>query len=151
MIHDLLSAIERAQPQYYRLVLLVGGPGSTKTTLLTHLSEKHGYPCLRLSLAISEQMLGMNSRQRSAEVDGLVKQLVGDAGGAVVLLDNIEVLFEPTLQVDPLRVLLGASRNTVVVAAWTGTYDGKTFTYAKAGHPEHRVYRDPEAIIVTAK
>lgn len=150
-MHDLLIAIEDANSQYYRLVLLVGGPGSTKTTLLTHLAEKHGYPYVRLSLAISEQMLGMNSRQRSADVGGLVKRLVADSGGVVVLLDNIEVLFEPTLQVDPLRVLLAASRNTVVVAAWTGGYDAMTLTYAKAGHPEHRLYKDPEAIIVTAR
>ena len=39
----------------------------------------------------------------------------------------------------------------LVVAAWAGAYGGKTLTYAKPGHPEHRVYKDPEAIIVTAK
>lgn len=95
-------------------------------------------------------MLSMTGRQRALEAERLVGELVTEAGGEVLLLDDIELLFHPVLQIDPLRTLQNASRNAVVVAAWPGTYDGTTLTYAEPGHPEHRVYRGPEAILVTA-
>ncbi|MEN6474686.1 MAG: BREX-3 system P-loop-containing protein BrxF, partial [Syntrophaceae bacterium] len=38
----------------------------------------------------------------------------------VVLLDNIEILFDVSLKQDPLRLLQGLSRNTTLVAAWSG-------------------------------
>ena len=39
-------------------------------------------------------------RQRIAEI---VTALVDEAGEGVILLDDIELLFEPSLAVDPLR------------------------------------------------
>ncbi len=148
MVQELSDAIQQAELHYQRLVLLVGEHSSEKTTLLRHVAENNGYPYLRLSLEISERMLSIPASQRTVEADGLVKQLVSDADVEVVLLDNIELLFCPALQIDPLKVLQGASRNTVVVAAWPGSFQDSILTYAAPGHPEHRSYRAPDAIIV---
>jgi hypothetical protein len=62
------------------------------------------------------------------------------AGGdvAVVLLDNIEILFEVSFQQDSLRLLQGLARNRTVVAAWNGTLDNGHLLYATPGHPEYR-------------
>jgi len=45
---------------------------------------------------------------------------VGASAADVVLLDNVEVLFDVSLKQDPLRLLQGLSRNKTVVAAWSG-------------------------------
>jgi hypothetical protein len=68
----------------------------------------------------------------------------------VVMLDNIELLFAPELEQDPLRLLQRLSRNLTIVAAWPGTVDGGCLTYAEPGHPETRRYSSPQACIVSA-
>ena len=58
----------------------------------------------------------------------------------LVVLDNIEILFDAALRQDPLRLLQGVSRNRTIVAAWNGTLENGYLIYAASEHPEHRRY-----------
>ena len=62
------------------------------------------------------------------------------AQAGLVLLDNIEILFDVHLKQDPLRLLQGLSRNKTVVAAWNGSIVDGHMTYAVPDHPEYRRY-----------
>jgi hypothetical protein len=68
----------------------------------------------------------------------------------VVILDNIEILFDPALQQDPLRCLQGVSRNRTIVASWNGSARDRMLSYAEPGHREYRRYTEVPAIIVHA-
>lgn len=70
--------------------------------------------------------------------------------GEVVLLDNIEMLFQPDLHQDPLRLLQAISRNRTVVATWRGAHVGKSLTYAVPYHPEFRRFEEPQALLVSS-
>lgn len=76
--------------------------------------------------------------------------MVSDAaqGASVIVLDNTEILFAPSLAVDPLRLLQTIARNVTIVAAWTGVYEGGALTYAAPSHPEHRVYHSADVTVV---
>jgi len=145
---DLASAVGRASARYYPLVLVVGGHGSGKTTALKAFAASRDMPCPNLSLHLSTAMLAMTETQRRLQVGALVSRLVSDAGGEVVVLDNTELLHEPSLEVDPLKVLLAASRIRPVVAAWSGRLHGTTLLYAEPGHPEYREYENPDMVVV---
>jgi hypothetical protein len=58
----------------------------------------------------------------------------------VILLDNVEVIFDVSLKQDPLRLLQGLSRNKTVVVAWSGSIQGKHLVYGTPDHPEYRRY-----------
>jgi hypothetical protein len=68
----------------------------------------------------------------------------------VILLDNIEILFDVSLRQDPLRILQGFSRNKTVVAAWDGSIDNEYIIYATPDHPEYRRYRFRDFLVVGA-
>jgi len=85
-------------------------------------------------------MLDLTARQRVLQLPGLLAQIAGAGSPAVVLLDNIEVLFDVALQQDPLRLLQGLSRNMVVVAAWNGSVQGGHLLYADPNHSEYKRY-----------
>lgn len=70
----------------------------------------------------------------------LLREVINDTDGEVVLFDNIEILFDVSLKQDPLRLLQGLSRNKTVVAAWNGSIDGDHMIYAVPDHPEYRRY-----------
>jgi hypothetical protein len=142
--------LEGARRLYNRLVLVVGPAGSGKTAALRALCDQDGFPCINLNLALSQRLLEHASKARPLRLRVALNDVLNQAEGDVVVIDNIEILFDPGLKQDPLRLLELSSRNRTVVASWNGEIMGRTLTYAVAGHPEYRRYTDIEAILVAA-
>jgi hypothetical protein len=143
----LLLAIEQASSQYFRLVILAGLPGAGKTAALQSVGERLGCPVANVNLELSKRMLELTRTQRPRQVERLLKDLIAAAPGEVVLLDNLEILFDTGLEVEPLRLLQVSSRNRTVVATWSGTYIGGTLTYAEPGHPEFVQFKKVDAVV----
>jgi hypothetical protein len=93
-------------------------------------------------------MLDLTGRQRALQLPRLLSEIVGTSTIDVVLLDNIEILFDVSLKQDPLRLLQGLSRNRTVVAAWGGYIDGNNMVYASPDHPEYKRYTVRDFLVV---
>jgi AAA+ superfamily predicted ATPase len=145
---NVMQAIRLAGDLYYRLVLLAGPQGTGKTSILQALAKENQYPLVNVNLQLCKGMLELTRNQRTRQVERLFKAVVGSGAGDVVLLDNLEVLFDPSLEVVPLRFLLSASRNQTLVASWNGTFKDGTLTYAAPGHPEFVQYKQVEALVI---
>ena len=156
LVDQVLRKIEQAASLYYRLLLVVAPAGAGKTTALQDVRDRTGAPLVNVNLAISRRMLELTGRQRALQLPRIFREIVGNDGDEVILLDNIEVIFDVALQQDPLRLLQGLSRNRTVVAAWNGAIVEGALIYAAPAHAEHRRYplRDflvasPEATTMT--
>lgn len=143
------QAIEQAASQYSRLVLLVGVPTSGKTAVLQALEKKLGFPVVNVNLALSKRMLELTRTQRSRQVGRLLGEVVAAVPGNVVLLDNLEILFDISLDLLPLATLRALARNRTIVASWNGSFHDETLIYAEPGHPEFQQFKRPEAIVVS--
>ena len=128
-----IRKIDLATELYYRLVILVAPAGSGKTAALQEVHECTGAPLVNVNLELSRRMLDLTERQRALQLPRLLAEIVGasNAGlpalqneavwqAGVVLLDNIELLFDVSLKLNPLQLLQGLSRNTTLVVAWSG-------------------------------
>lgn len=149
-IEPLEQAVASASQCHFRLVLLIGPPRSGKTRLLQRLAESEDLTVLNLNLQLAERLLDLTQKQRPVRVQRLLGELVEAQAEGPVLLDNIELLFDTGLSLDPLRVLQKLARNRTVVAAWPGALADGALTYAEPGHPEAQRYIDPEATVVLA-
>jgi hypothetical protein len=127
---QLEQAIAQAASQYFRLVILAGVFNSGKTAALRSVAERLGCPLVNVNLEMSKKMLDLTRAQRSRQVERLLKEVIAAAPGDVVLLDNLEILFDTALEVEPLRLLQVTSRNRTVVASWSGTFLDGTLIYA---------------------
>lgn len=145
---QLEQAIEQAASQYFRLVILAGAPGSGKTAALQAVAKKLGCQLVNVNLELSKRMLELTRTQRVRQVERLLKEIIAAQAGDVVLLDNLEILFDTGLEVEPLRLLQVSSRNRTIVATWNGSYRDGTLTYAEPGHPEFVQLKQTEAIIL---
>ena len=146
-VKTVLSWIDTARDLYHRLVLVVGPSGSGKTATLRAVAAHAGAPVLNLNLELSRRLLDLTARQRLLAVPRVLDDLIG-RDRPLVLLDNTELLFDPTFEQDPLALLQRASRNRTIVAAWNGTLDNGYLSYAEPGHPEYWRYPQTGLVIV---
>jgi hypothetical protein len=79
----------------------------------------------------------------------LLLDIVGDEKSEIILLDNLEIIFDVELKQDPLRLLQGLSRNKTVVASWSGNIVDRYLTYANPAHPEYRRYPIRDILITS--
>lgn len=142
MQHALRSKLEAVENRYYRLLLVVG---SQADAVVEDLVTSCGGNVINLSLAMSERLLEVKQADRAWTARTVVGELLADGQASLLGVTRLCLLFEPSLELDPLRVLYGASRNRTIVAAWPGRFEGEELTYAEKGHPEWRSYPFPEA------
>jgi SAM-dependent methyltransferase len=113
---QIIQNIDQTAELYHQLILVVAPAGAGKTIALHEVQERTGAPLTNVNLDLSRRMLDLSERQRTLQLPRLLGEMVGGAKGDVILLDNIEILFDVSLKQDPLRLLQGLSRNKTVVA-----------------------------------
>ena len=94
ILNPLQQAIQQASRQYFRLVILAGKPGSGKTVALQATAHEAGCQVVNVNLELSKKMLELTRTQRSRQVERSLKEIIAAVPGDVVLLDNLEILFD---------------------------------------------------------
>lgn len=122
---------------FNQLGLVVGlNPTQVLETSRKHQNELH-WPELRMNQALAEVLRDIPSARRGSVAEDWARRTMGTYAPGPVLCTEIELLFKPSLKLDPLRLFEHASNSCRLVLAWPGGYDGSTLTYAV---PEHRHY-----------
>ncbi len=134
-----LARIDGAGALYHRLILIAAPSGSGKTEALREVAESTGARLVNVNLELSRRMLELTERERALRLPDLLDEVVG-RNEPLVLLDNIEILFDASFEQDPLRLLQGVSRNRTLVATWNGTLENDYLSYAASEHTEYRRY-----------
>lgn len=134
-----------------KLILLVGRSG--KTRLLRALARRLKAEPLNVGVTLGRRLAVTPVSNRGFATTELLRELTDNVGGnSPLLLDNLEVLFEPSLKVNPLNVTRLLAHSRRVIAVWPGELRNDRLTYAGMGHPEHRDYsRDGIVVFETAQ
>jgi predicted AAA+ superfamily ATPase len=144
---QIIEALKATEGLYYRLVLLVGEAGAGKTSLLQTLAQELETEVININLALSTELLELSTKQRALALPERLAQVV-EKTKPLLLLDNLEILFDKHLQQDALKLLQGLSRNNTVLASWNGKISGDKLIYADPGHPEYQSYDLKDLLIV---
>ncbi len=124
-----------------KLILIIGPPQIGKTPLLLALAKKRGVTPLNIGAELGGRLAGLPQRQRHLQTTTILRELADQhATGDLLLLYNIELLFDRSLQLDPLDLLKRHAHAKGVVAVWPGELRDSRLTYADMGHPEHQDY-----------
>jgi hypothetical protein len=148
---QIIGKINQAAELYHRLILVIAPSGGGKTEALQEVQKRTGTPLINVNLELSRRMLDLTERQRALQLPRLLGDIVATVSGEVALLDNIEILFDPHLKQDPLRLLQGLSRNKTIITAWNGSFLNGYITYAKPDHLEYKRYPANNILIINPK
>jgi hypothetical protein len=145
VIEKLDRMVDEVGALHSKLVLLIGAPQTGKTLLLHALARRRGLAPLNVGMELGHRLAAIRQRQRHLQTTTILRELADQhARGDLLLLDNIELLFDRSLQLDPLDLLKRHAHAKRVVAVWPGELQGDArtgrLTYAEMGHPEHQDY-----------
>ena len=140
-LEQLRQQIGTASGNIHKLVLVVGYPGSGKSSLLRQIpTNAH----INLSKELSVKLLPIPKEKRSLHVIQFLREILTSYPDKTLVLDNIGILFLPELNLDPLKILAEFSQEKTLVIAWVGRYDGDELTWDDPGNPIFNAYATTE-------
>lgn len=132
-----------------KLVLLVGASRSGKTKLLRELGTKLNIEPLNVGLELGRRLAATPINKRGFSAGELLREIADKVRtDDPLLLDNLELLFEKGLQINPLDLVKRLAHSKRVVAVWPGELRGDRLIYADMSHPEHRDYSRDGVVVL---
>lgn len=90
-------------------------------------------------------LLPLLPRERQRSVPRLLSAAIRTASPpGPLLVTQIDLLFEPSLGLDPLALLRSASRQRTLMVAWPGSYESGVLAYAVPEHSHYRTWPKPD-------
>ena len=134
-----------------KLILLAGNGGKTK--LLRSLGERLQSLPVNVGVKLGQRLAATPVFERGFSANELLRDITVSArSNAPLLLDNLEVLFEPSLKINPLDLIKRLAHARSVVAVWPSELQDDRLVYARLGHPEYRDYtRDGIVVLETVQ
>ena len=141
MLEKLERLADETRYLHSKLILLVGPPRSGKTALLNALAKSRNAKPLNVGAALGSRLSAIPQKQRHLQANTILSDLADQhASGDLLLVDNMELLFDRALQLDALGLLKRHAHARRMVAVWPGELRDGRLTYADMGHPEHQDY-----------
>lgn len=133
----------------HKLILIVGPSRSGKTQLLRQLGVKLNIEPLNVGLELGRRLAATPNNKRGFSAGELLREIADkERTEDPLLLDNLELLFEPGLQINPLDLVRRLAHSKRVVAVWPGELRGDRLVYADMSHPEHRDYSRDGVVVL---
>lgn len=141
MIEKLDHLVNEIAVFHSKLILLIGTHHSGKSALLSTFAKNRQVTSLNLGLALGKKLAVTPLKQRQLEASTILRELIDHyTNNDLLLIDNIELLFDRTLKLDPMDLLRRNAHARRVVAVWPGELRDGRLIYADIGHPEHQDY-----------
>lgn len=130
------QAIKSGSFQSSNLILLVLNPTEIDEVIVKNVDSQFK----NLSKLLSEKLVVLSLKDREQYLHSLVSDLVKEAVD-ICYFSRINLLFEESLQADPLKLLQHAAKKKPIIVVWPGSLDSMSLSYAKPGLPDYRSYK----------
>ena len=134
----LIEKVQNASQSYEKLILIVGHNGTGKTKLLKRYADYTNNLILNFNLALSEKLMLLPAKDWQLSALSISQNLILSCKQEILLLDNLEILFDAQLLLNPVKLLKSVSRNQMIVMTWNGSFENGRLIYARPGHSEYR-------------
>ena len=129
---------------YHPCLLLVHPQIERLQAAADELLGLYGWPRLLIGRELSDALLLVEPKRRAQKAARWLDDRLNDFKPGPLLCTDIDLLFEPSLRLDPVTLLSSASRTTRMVALWPGTHNSGALAYAVPEHAHYRTWRNPQ-------
>jgi len=150
MLVQVLSLLAGAQ----RLVLIVDSDVTALQVAGAGLASAAGWPSMSVASLLAERLRPVPPAGRSRLVRPVLVEAIHSVCGAShspVLLGDLALLFDPSLEADVLQLLELCAREACLVALWPGTLTATTLCFAEPRHRHYRCWPRPATGTITLR
>lgn len=147
-VNKILTNLQDFESLTFQLIILAAPSGSGKTAILQEISKTKKYPLINVNWELASKLRDLSNLQRSLHTGQILTEIIDQYDTLPVLLDNIELLFDVSLKLNPLALLKKISRNRPVISSWNGTVEYNRLNYAVPGHPQYSHYDLDDIIVI---
>ena len=126
---------------YYPCCLLVSRDIVVLARAMVEAQRLFAWPVVSMDDVVCEPLLSLPVTARAGHVNGLIDMALQAYVPGPVLVTDTNVLFEPSLQLDPLLLFQRASRLLPLVITWAGAFEHERLSYAVPEHAHYRLWR----------
>jgi|SRR5699024_8704951 len=137
----ILSEIDQMNERWNKLIFFCLGD------LDENLPSEVGIEEININLIVSEELIDVPKNRYSFNVLNIIQNQLGDKQ-KVYLFNHIDILFDPSLQINPVRLFENLSKENKIIVNWPGIYHDGKLVYAEYGHPEYFTCDDFEGEVI---
>lgn len=132
-----ITTVDAILSQPYDCLLLVH-PSTTILESKANEIQKHGISQLNICKELSKSLINVSISERSRVSQRWIMERLTAFQRGPILCVYPDLLFDPSLKIDPFILFRQAARFTKIIVLWPGEYLSGTLTYAI---PEHHHYQ----------
>lgn len=136
-MNEIKTKLEALKDAKYKLLLIIGEPGTGKSKLINDYSAETGVPILELNKIFGESVPeGSDSQYITTFMNGYLAAYKPE----VLLLDNKRVLYSQNSKIDLLTFLKSMAEKKTVIATWNGRVEDGKLIHIRSKMDEDLVY-----------
>jgi hypothetical protein len=132
--------------QPYDCLLLVHPYIQILEKLSTEIQES-GVSHLNISKELSTSLMTVSASERSRFSQKWLIDILATFQNGPVLCTGLDLLFDPSLNIDPLSLIRQAARIKQLVVLWPGEYSSNTLSYAVPEHHHFRTWKVTDSLL----
>lgn len=148
-IEKAMERISRVRDFPQSMVVVAGSRGCGTTRFAQLLAAKGFGTYINLSLQLARYRMTVDASDDVGwPTDCMARLLSSMAPGSPLILDHIEGIFEPELELNPLSWFLQWAREVPLVVVWPGVVSQGDFIYSRADRSDYFRQRDSAVVVV---
>ncbi|MFV8386204.1 BREX-3 system P-loop-containing protein BrxF [Vibrio parahaemolyticus] len=137
LLNRVETAVRKAEYQSFKLVLVVIPQDSHREIQEELLNSS--VRTINLSKELSRKLVSQSMKDRVKRLRMEVSDIAKECNESV-WMSNLDVLFEPSLESDPMILLKKVAKSQVLVAIWPGEITETSLVYSKPGKQDYQYY-----------
>ncbi|WP_320820294.1 BREX-3 system P-loop-containing protein BrxF [Thalassolituus sp.] len=105
------------------------------------LNNKASIQSVSLNKLLSKELVTVTKKNRSRKVLEITSRIIESKSKEIVFVTDLEILFDRSLEVEPVRLLETCAKHKTIMVLWPGDKTSSGLSYATPSHPEYRNYK----------
>ncbi len=134
---DVMEKWNEIREEDERILFIVGGPGSGKSQVIRELAENDKWKYLEARELLNEEFLEIDRAERPKVAYDIICDALKACHSEVALIDNVDVLFAPILNLEPIELLRLVNKAYPIIVGWKGEFDGTQLHLEHNNNPHY--------------